>query len=71
MNLDRFHSCGPRRHQIPRQEADGCARGTGRGESECPVWTEFQFCKLKTFWRWMVMMVLQLSEDLNVTELGT
>ena len=37
--------------------------GPGKGEgSECFMGTEFQFGKLRKFWRWMVGMVSQRFE---------
>ena len=35
--------------------------GGGMG-SDCVMGSKFQFGKMKTFWRWMVVMVTQLCE---------
>ena len=37
------------------------AKGKGVMVSDYLMGTEFQFCKMKEFWRWMLMMVTQQS----------
>ena len=48
---------------IQRQEVDGGGQGLGEGlESQCFMGTEFQFGRMRKFWRWMVGMVVQQCE---------
>ena len=43
------------------------ARGWGEGRmgSHCLVGTEFQLCKMKKFWRWMMVMVALQCEGIE------
>ena len=54
---------GPWRSQIHRDRKEMVGPGAGKGEgSECFMGTEFQFGKLRKFWRWMLGMVSQQCE---------
>ena len=41
---------------------DGRGVGEGRMGDECVMGTEFQLCKVKWFWRWVVLMAAQQWE---------
>ena len=50
---------GPRESDPQRQEVDGGGQGLGR---QCFMGTEFQFGKMRKFWRCLVGMVAQQCE---------
>ena len=49
----------------------GVARDCGGEKNGELLFSGFQFGKVKKFWRWMVVMVAQPCEALNITELYT
>lgn len=50
-----------------RQKGGWCCQGLG----QVGMGSKFQFVKMKTFWRWLVVMLHNSVNVLNATELYT